>query len=137
MASDPEIAALLASERHAEAFETLAGAYQHKVFRLAYSMLGDHASAEDAARATAPLEEAGTRIADSPPQPSGDVLRLVSQLPEKQRQVVMLYYMEDRSYEEVARLLDLPMGTVKTHLHRARKQLATMMKEADHAVRRA
>jgi RNA polymerase sigma-70 factor (ECF subfamily) len=48
----------------------------------------------------------------------------------------MLYHMEDKSYDEVARLLDMPMGTVKTYLHRARKQLATMMKEADDAVRR-
>jgi RNA polymerase sigma-70 factor (ECF subfamily) len=44
--------------------------------------------------------------------------------------------MEERSYEEVARLLDVPVGTVKTNLHRARKQLATMMKEADRGVRR-
>jgi len=53
-----------------------------------------------------------------------DVLHLVSELPEKYRQVITLFYMEERSYEEVARLLDLPMGTVKTYLHRARKELA-------------
>ena len=48
----------------------------------------------------------------------------------------MLFYMEDRSYEEVARMLDLPLGPVKTHLHRARQQLATMIKETDSGVRR-
>jgi DNA-directed RNA polymerase specialized sigma24 family protein len=35
--------------------------------------------------------------------------------------------MEDKSYDEVARLLDIPMGTVKTLLHRARKELATSL----------
>ena len=62
---------------------------------------------------------------------------MVGQLPDNYRQVVMLFYMEDRSYDEVARLLDMPLGTVKTYLHRARQQLATMIKEADGGVRRA
>jgi RNA polymerase sigma-70 factor (ECF subfamily) len=53
-----------------------------------------------------------------------DLVRLMEQLPEKQQQVLRLYYMEDKSYDEVARLLEWPMGTVKTYLHRARKQLA-------------
>jgi DNA-directed RNA polymerase specialized sigma24 family protein len=44
--------------------------------------------------------------------------------------------MEDRSYDEVARLLDMPVGTVKTYLHRARQQLTTMIKEADSGIRR-
>ena len=53
-----------------------------------------------------------------------DVLRFLDQLPERHRQVLRLYYMEEKSYEEVASLLEWPMGTVKTYLHRARKELA-------------
>ncbi len=53
-----------------------------------------------------------------------DVLRHLQELPEKHQQVLRLYYLEERSYEEVSRLLDWPMGTVKTYLHRARKELA-------------
>ncbi len=48
------------------------------------------------------------------------VARLLEQLTEVQRAAVTLYYYEDQSVEEVARALDLPEGTVKTHLHRAR-----------------
>jgi RNA polymerase sigma-70 factor (ECF subfamily) len=88
-----------------------------------------------ASRKSAPIEEA-ERATPYGPGKERDMLRLVAQLPENYRQVVMLFYMEERSYEEVARLLDLPLGTVKTNLHRARKQLATMVKEADHGVRR-
>jgi RNA polymerase sigma-70 factor, ECF subfamily len=51
------------------------------------------------------------------------ILRLVDQLPAKQRQVVMLFYMEAQSYEEVATMLAMPVGTVKTLLHRARARL--------------
>lgn len=53
-----------------------------------------------------------------------DVLRFLSQLPEKHQRVLRLYYLEEKSYEEVARLLEWPMGTVKVYLHRARKELA-------------
>ncbi len=49
------------------------------------------------------------------------VARLLESLTEVQRAAVTLYYFEDRSVEEVARALDLPEGTVKTHLHRARR----------------
>jgi RNA polymerase sigma-70 factor (ECF subfamily) len=53
-----------------------------------------------------------------------DVLRYLGQLPEKHQRVLRLYYLEEKSYEEVARLLEWPMGTVKVYLHRARKELA-------------
>jgi RNA polymerase sigma-70 factor (ECF subfamily) len=52
------------------------------------------------------------------------LLRLVDQLPTKQRQVVMLFYMEEASHEEVASMLAMPVGTVKTLLHRARARLS-------------
>src|ERR1700684_2202794 len=50
MPGDGNIAALLAAGRRTEAFEALLAAYQDKVFRLSYSMLGDRAQAEDAAQ---------------------------------------------------------------------------------------
>ncbi len=50
--------------------------------------------------------------------------RRVAELPEKQRQAVTLYYLEERSCEEVAEMLAMPVNTVKTHLHRARAKLA-------------
>ncbi len=66
------------------------------------------------------------------PAPSADILaeraallRLLDQLPTKQRQVVMLFYMEEQSHEEVATMLAMPVGTVKTLLHRARARLST------------
>ena len=45
---------------------------------------------------------------------------LVERLPELYRQVVLPFYWGDRSVSEVAKLLSLPEGTVKTRLHRAR-----------------
>ena len=53
--------------------------------------------------------------------------RLVDQLPAKQRQVVTLFYMEEQSYDEVAEMLAMPIGTVKTLLHRARARLQELI----------
>ena len=52
-----------------------------------------------------------------------DALQLLAQLPDKYRRVIPLFYLEQKSYEEVAAMLGLPMGTVKTFIYRARKEL--------------
>lgn len=56
-----------------------------------------------------------------------DCEALVEALPEPQRRVVRLFYLEERSYEQVALALDMPLNTVRSHLHRARKRLAVLM----------
>jgi len=52
-----------------------------------------------------------------------DVQTLLAQLPERYRQVITLFYFEQKAYEEVAERLAIPLGTVKTLLFRAKKQL--------------
>ena len=47
----------------------------------------------------------------------------IDALPEKYRAVITLYHLQGRQYEEIAQVLDLPMGTVKTHLFRAKELL--------------
>ncbi|MCK4547119.1 MAG: sigma-70 family RNA polymerase sigma factor [Candidatus Eisenbacteria sp.] len=51
------------------------------------------------------------------------VRRAIAKLPPHYRAVITLYHLEERNYNEVAVILALPMGTVKTHLHRARALL--------------
>jgi len=53
-----------------------------------------------------------------------EVRQLLDRLPEVQRQVVTLFYLQERSVRDVSQMLDLPEGTVKSHLHRARRTLA-------------
>lgn len=48
---------------------------------------------------------------------------LIDRLPPHYRIVVMLRHQEDLSYEEIATALDLPLGTVKARIHRARALL--------------
>jgi RNA polymerase sigma-70 factor (ECF subfamily) len=56
-----------------------------------------------------------------------DLDRAVAALPEGQRQVLLLVALEDLSYEETARVLDIPIGTVMSRLARAREKLRLLM----------
>ena len=49
--------------------------------------------------------------------------RAIAQLRPEYRSCIMLRHVEGRSYEEIAATLDLPLGTVKTYIHRARHEL--------------
>ena len=78
---------------------------------------------------TEPVEEV---LADPGPSPA-DLFAVREQmaflhaqmdrLPEKYRLVLTLRYLQHLSYDEIAAALEMPMGTVKTHIHRARRLL--------------
>ena len=53
--------------------------------------------------------------------------QIVDQLKPKYRDLVKLRYFKELSYEEIAKTLDLPIGTVKAQLHRSREQLFKIM----------
>ncbi|MCW2671105.1 MAG: polymerase, sigma-24 subunit, subfamily [Frankiales bacterium] len=66
------------------------------------------------------------------PSPSGDVVDLgtaMAALPLDQRAVLVLHHALDLPVEEVARLLDVPLGTVKSRLSRGRAALASLLSE--------
>ncbi len=56
---------------------------------------------------------------------------MIAALPEGYRMVVTLHYYEERSIEEIAQMLDTPLGTVKTHLFRARARLRESWRAAE------
>ena len=53
----------------------------------------------------------------------GEIERAIAKLRPEYRSCIMLRHVEGRSYEEIATTLDLPLGTVKTYIHRARHEL--------------
>jgi RNA polymerase sigma-70 factor (ECF subfamily) len=60
-------------------------------------------------------------------QASALLQRALDRLPAEQRSLVVLRDVEDLSYEEISELLDVPRGTVKSRLHRARAALARLL----------
>lgn len=79
---------------------------------------------------TVPLDEA---IADRPQPQGGDRLEIrdldaaLQALPEEQRSVVLLVGLEQMTYEEAARVLEVPIGTVMSRLSRGRERLRRLM----------
>ncbi len=64
-----------------------------------------------------PLEEVEARELGSA------IERAIAQLRPEYRACIILRHVEGRPYDEIAKILDLPLGTVKTYIHRARAEL--------------
>lgn len=77
-----------------------------------------------------PIDDQGdpAHIADSAER-CRQVREAIAQLAEDHRAVVVLRDMEDYDYETIAEILDLPVGTVRSRLHRARLQLKNTLRE--------
>lgn len=57
------------------------------------------------------------------------ILKLLDRLPPRAKAILTLYYLQELSYEEIGAIMALPLGTVKTHLHRAKQALREMIVE--------
>ncbi len=55
--------------------------------------------------------------------PSSSVAHALMQLPARDREPLLLHVWDDLSYDDVARVLDIPLGTVRSRIHRAREDL--------------
>lgn len=109
------------------------------LYRIAYNVFLNHRSrtrqfAElppDFARAAT---TGANPLADPLSAPRSDLRRdlgaAIGTLPDRYRAVVVLYYLQEVTYPEIAEILDLPLGTVKTHLHRAKRLLRTELERS-------
>jgi RNA polymerase sigma-70 factor, ECF subfamily len=85
-----------------------------------------HAETPEAVEATAlqigdrqesPLDEVEAR------ELGGQIEQAIARLRPEYRSCILLRHVEGRAYEEIADILNLPLGTVKTYIHRARNEL--------------
>lgn len=81
---------------------------------------GPHAELDDVAPpGIAGQQEAGLEVQD--------VLAALDQLPEEQKSLLLLIGVEDFSYDDAARILGIPMGTVMSRLSRGRQKLRSIL----------
>jgi RNA polymerase sigma-70 factor (ECF subfamily) len=73
--------------------------------------------------------EAGPELTSLRREELDEVLAALAELPPNYRAALTLRHLQELSYQEVADALDLPLGTVKTHLHRARAALKARLAE--------
>ena len=130
-------------DRTSQAEETVRR-YSDMVYRLAFARTGNTADAEDV------YQEVFLRYLRSDPQftseehrkawllrvtleapsPEGEALwEELRRLPDKYRTVLHLYYYEDMTTEEIARLLDRSPATVRSQLMRGRDRLRVLLEE--------
>lgn len=72
--------------------------------------------------------ETSEEPAESPDMPEM-IRRCVRRLPDRYVQIITLYYLKGVSYEEIAQVMNIPMGTLKTWMFRARKQLRGVVEQ--------
>ena len=107
--------------------------------RLCFNFLRDRkAQSQKLAEAAGWLaEEARARVAAQSPVRAAELAELrsrvagaIEQLPDRQREVLVLKEFEGLRYREIAELLGIPIGTVMSRLYAARRQLAGRLEES-------
>jgi RNA polymerase sigma-70 factor (ECF subfamily) len=173
----------LAGDR--QAFSEIVERYKHKIYQLAYRMLGNRLEAEDVGQETflrvfanlsrydqshkfstwiyriatnlcidrlrkrkltysLDQEVAGTegldlysQIPDEQKTPEAEVITIelqqevqqaMDQLPIQYKSIMNLRYIEDLSLQEISELVDLPVSTIKTRIHRGREALRKLLR---------
>ena len=109
------------------------------IYRIIMNVVNDEFRDSKKARLTSPIEHedarelayssAGPAVMAERAQMQRAVAAGLRELTPHDRAILTLHYQEGRSYEEIAAILDLPMGTVKTHLYRARERLKHIIRE--------
>lgn len=151
MVRDRQLAEDLAQETFIKALNAI-GSYRPEfkfsswIFKIANNAAIDHLrrrevdtlSIDGAPNATTPddIEATALQVGDKGETPlaelearelGGAIERAIGMLRPEYRSCIMLRHVEGLAYEEIAQLLELPLGTVKTYIHRARHELRDML----------
>lgn len=128
--------AMVQAFRRLETFQN-SSAFYTWLYRIAFNTAASRRRRKhDCASLDYGRESKGEEPVDSGPAPSERLEReercqcvrqAITRLTEEQRAVLVLREMEGLHYEEIAEILALPVGTVRSRLHRARMQLREML----------
>jgi RNA polymerase sigma-70 factor, ECF subfamily len=153
MVRDPSLAEDLAQEAFIKAFHAL-GSYDPRykfsswLFKIANNLTIDHlrrkqldtvsihgspnaASGEDVARTSIAVVDSGETPEEytANRELGGQIEVAIGRLRPEYRTAILLRHVEGHSYEEVAEIMEVPLGTVKTYIHRGRSELKDFLAE--------
>lgn len=151
MVRDHQLAEDLAQETFIKALNAIASyrpefKFSSWIFKIANNAAIDHLrrreldtlSIDGAPHATSAedIEATALQVGDKSESPLAElearelgsaIERAIGRLRPEYRSCIMLRHVEGMAYEEIAQLLDLPLGTVKTYIHRARHELRDIL----------
>jgi RNA polymerase sigma-70 factor (ECF subfamily) len=136
----------LAQEVFLRAYQAIEGfegrsAFRTWLYRIAHNLCLTELRKRQARGEHVSIDEEGDekvhRLVSDPPRSLEDeiegrdlsekVQRLIGRLPVNYRTVLTLFYLQQVRYEEIAEIMGIPLGTVKTHIHRARLRLRDLV----------
>ncbi|MGA2620392.1 MAG: sigma-70 family RNA polymerase sigma factor [Thermoguttaceae bacterium] len=113
-----------------------ASAFYTWAYRIAFNVAATHRRHRSAMRSAEHAhDDGGDRAADGPEQridrdeQCRQVRDAIARLGEEQRAVLVLREIDGHDYATIAEILELPIGTVRSRLHRARSQLREQLKQ--------
>lgn len=111
-----------------QSFKGAAG-FSTWLFRVAYNVYYDYIRSSKSTR-EAGYDEVGAHVEGERINSDCkmDVYESMKVLKPEERTAVMLFYMEDHPVEKIAKIMDCPTGTIKSHLSRGREKLAEYFK---------
>jgi RNA polymerase sigma-70 factor (ECF subfamily) len=146
MVGNPSVAEELAQEAFLKMFRGLrsydpAQKFSNWLFRIAHNLTIDHLRVGRLVTLSADEDPEGRSLDEiAVSDPSNEPLRIlergdlrrsleraIARLRPEYRQLVVLRYLEDLSYEDIVDVTGLPLGTVKSFLHRARAAMASTL----------
>ena len=144
---DPGLAEDLAQETFVKAFRSLSTCdasrrFSSWLFRIAHNTAIDEVRRPRVATVSidqpAPGEERRVREPSAPPEPDpveraalgGALETALDRLRPEYRSAVVLRYQEGLSFDDIGHVLGIPEATARTHVHRARKELARLLADA-------
>jgi RNA polymerase sigma-70 factor (ECF subfamily) len=149
MVRDQGVAEELAQDAFVKAFAALRSfdpsyKFSNWMLRIAHNVAIDHLRKARPAVVSMDADDSGRGLADvvaDGREPSAferalrqdfreDLESALARLRPEFRRLVVMRYIEDLSYEDIAEVVGLPLGTVKSHLHRARAALGRLLIEA-------
>lgn len=102
-----------------------------------FAIAGNRCRTALAARRRRPVAELAMEPADDAPdqqlanQLAEEVRRALAELRVEYRQAFVLFHEQELSYAEIAEAMDVPLGTIKTWVHRARRELIEALRKRD------
>lgn len=95
------------------------------LYRIAYNVFQDHLRRHKPTDDVENIPDKGFSIQ---PDLKIDITQALQLLTPTERSITTLYYIEDHKIEDVAKIVQAPIGTVKSHLHRARNKMYEYLK---------